>query len=149
MTLVYHKWQSYEIISCLTEFFVTIPFPNNPENQNFEKMKKTPEDIIILHMSTINQNHMMYDSYEIWSMRDRICSHFWPFFALLLPLSPLNNPKNQNFVKMKKKHVEISFYTILYMVPEISTATDFFCHLGPKYQKNEKKKKKKQNKKTI
>ena len=28
------------------------------------------------------------------------------------------------------------------MVPEISTATDFFCHLGPKYQKNEKKKKK-------
>ena len=35
--------------------------------------------------------------------------------------------------------MEISFYTILYMVPEISTATDFFCHLGPKYQKNEKK----------
>ena len=36
--------------------------PNSPENQNFEKMKKTSEDIIILHMSTINQNHVMYDS---------------------------------------------------------------------------------------
>ena len=26
--------------------------PNNPENQNFEKMKKTPGDIIILHKCT-------------------------------------------------------------------------------------------------
>ena len=34
----------------------------DPENQNFEKMKKTPEDIIILQMCTINDSHMMYDS---------------------------------------------------------------------------------------
>ena len=26
------------------------PPPYNPENQNFEKMKKVPEDIIILHV---------------------------------------------------------------------------------------------------
>ena len=36
--------------------------PNNPENQNFEKMKKILGDIIILHMCTINENHVMYDS---------------------------------------------------------------------------------------
>ena len=34
----------------------------DPENQNFEKMKKTPEDIIILDMCTINDSHMMYGS---------------------------------------------------------------------------------------
>ena len=51
-----------------TEFFVILGYffallpPNYPENQNFEKMKKIPGDIIILHMSTLNQNHMMYDS---------------------------------------------------------------------------------------
>ena len=51
-----------------TEFFVILdhflPFypPNNPKNQNFEKMKKTPGDIIILHKCTINDNHMMYGS---------------------------------------------------------------------------------------
>ena len=41
-----------------------LPFypPNNPKNQNFEKMKKIPGDIIILHMCTINDNHMMYGS---------------------------------------------------------------------------------------
>ena len=51
-------------------FFALLP-PNNPENQNFEKMKKIPGDITILHYcpftitigdSTMNQNHMMYDS---------------------------------------------------------------------------------------
>ena len=41
------------------------PPPNNPENQNFEKMKKTLGDIIVLHMCTINENHMMYGSRHI------------------------------------------------------------------------------------
>ena len=51
-----------------TEFFVILdhflPFypPMDPENQNFEKMKKTLEDIIILQMCTINDSHMMYGS---------------------------------------------------------------------------------------
>ena len=51
-----------------TEFFVLLgyllPFyrPNNPENQNFEKMKKAPRDIIILYKCTINGNHMIYGS---------------------------------------------------------------------------------------
>ena len=34
--------------------------PKNPENQNFKKMRKIPKDNIILHMCTINENHMMY-----------------------------------------------------------------------------------------
>ena len=42
-------------------FFPLLP-PNNPKNQNFEKMKRMPGDIIILHMSTMNNNHMMYGS---------------------------------------------------------------------------------------
>ena len=53
-------------ISRATEFFVILghflPFypPNNPKNQNFEEVKKTPGDIIILHKCTINDSHMMY-----------------------------------------------------------------------------------------
>ena len=40
----------------LSFWAIFLPFdpPNNPKNQNFEKMKQTPGDIIILHMSTIN-----------------------------------------------------------------------------------------------
>ena len=36
--------------------------PNNLKNENFEKLRKTPGDIIILHMCTINYNYMMYGS---------------------------------------------------------------------------------------
>ena len=43
----------------------------DPENQNFEKMEKTLEDII-LQMFPINDSNMIYD-------------HFGPFFALLPP----------------------------------------------------------------
>ena len=39
-----------------------LPFypPNNPKNQNFQKMKTTPRDIIILQVSTKNYDQMMY-----------------------------------------------------------------------------------------
>ena len=44
-------------------FFALLPptSPNNPENNNFEKVKKAPGDIIILHMSTINKNQKSSD----------------------------------------------------------------------------------------
>ena len=38
---------------------------NNPQNQNFEKMKKLPVDSIILHICTINEIHMMYVSWDM------------------------------------------------------------------------------------
>ena len=40
---------------------------------------------IISHMSTINENHMMYAVPETWSMTDIIFSPFGPFCALLDP----------------------------------------------------------------
>ena len=40
-------------------FFALFP-PNSPKNQNLKKMKKTPGDIIILHMCTINYDQMIY-----------------------------------------------------------------------------------------
>ena len=71
------KWQSYDVWflkygAQRIEFFVIpghfLPFhpTNNPENQNFEKLKKKmPGNIIILYMSTINNNHIMYGSWDM------------------------------------------------------------------------------------
>ena len=42
--------------------FLSFYLPNNPKNQNFEKMKKKSGDVIILHRCNINYNHMMYGS---------------------------------------------------------------------------------------
>ena len=43
-------------------FFALLPPPMDPENQNFEKIKNTPEAITILQMCTINDSHMVYGS---------------------------------------------------------------------------------------
>ena len=53
--------QQTEFFVMLVHFFLFYP-PNNPKNQNFEKMKKMSRDIIILHMCTVNDNHMIYGS---------------------------------------------------------------------------------------
>ena len=45
-------------------FFALFP-PNNSENQKFEKMKKATIDIIILQMCTINENDMIYGSWDV------------------------------------------------------------------------------------
>ena len=61
------------------------------------KMKKTPGDIIILHKCTINDNHMIYGSWDINYNRQIffvILGHFLPFY-------PPNSPKNENIKKMK------------------------------------------------
>ena len=52
------------VISHFELFFAFYP-PNNPKNQNFEKMKKTPGDITILHTCTKNYDQMMYGSLDV------------------------------------------------------------------------------------
>ena len=65
-THVHQKSQSYDVR--FLRFFVTFGHflpshsPDDPENQNFEQLKKTPGDIVILHMCIINDNHIMYGS---------------------------------------------------------------------------------------
>ena len=86
---VYHKSQSYDVWflrywAQQTEFFVILgnflPFypSNNLKNQNFEKMR----EIITLYMCTINDNYMIYGSWDIKHDRQNCLSFwtvFWPF----------------------------------------------------------------------
>ena len=53
---------SFWTIFCSFTAPLPLPPPNNPENQNFEKMKKISVDIIILQKFTINVYHMVYGS---------------------------------------------------------------------------------------
>ena len=110
---MHHKWKSFDVWSLRygvrqTEFFLFLDHflssyspsllaPSSMENQNFEKMKKMPGVIITLHKCTINDNHMMYGSWDMKPNRNKFLS-FWPNFC---PFYSINNPKNQNFGKMK------------------------------------------------
>ena len=115
---MYHKWESYDVWflkygACdrqdfLSFWTVFLPFypPTNPNNQNFENMKKRSVDISILHKCTINNNHMMYGS---WGMKHD-GQNFLLFWTIFCSFTPPNNPKNQNFEKMKKTPGGIIIY---------------------------------------
>ena len=96
LTLVYHKWKSYDVWFLRykvqrTEFFrdCFLPFrptsPRNLENQNLDKIKKKFSwRYCHLHHKCINENHIMYCFWDMECDRQNF-SHFGPFFALLLP----------------------------------------------------------------
>ena len=75
-------------------FFCPFAPLTTPKNENFEKWKKAPGDIIILHMCTINDNHMIYDFWDMKCDRHNFLS-FWNVFS---PYSP----KKWNFEKLIK-----------------------------------------------
>ena len=108
-TNVYHKWQSYDIwffrygvqqtkIFIILDRFLPFQPPNNPKNQTFEKLKKSPGDIIILHKCTKIHDHMLHCSLDMAHNE----FNYFLFWAIFYPFTSLTAQKNQNFEKMKK-----------------------------------------------
>ena len=87
-----------------TEFFVILDhilsfYPtNNPKNKIFEK-GKDPGDIA-LHMCTINDNQMIYGS---WDMECN-AENFLSFENLSGTFTHLTNWKIKHLIKLKKKY---------------------------------------------
>ena len=125
-----NTWR-YSFLSFWTAF---CPF-NNPKNQNFVKITKHPWDIIIVHMCNINDNHVMYRSWD----KERDGHNFSLFWTIFCTFTPLTTRKIKILKKWKKLLEILSFYTcvpyvtiIWCMVSETSSMTDIiFCHFGP------------------
>ena len=115
-THVYQKPQSYEVQFLrygVRQFFLVIfghflplfsPLPNNPENQNFEKMKKASGDVIILNLCNKKHDHMMY------AYSDMECLHrhnFLSFQAIFCSFAPLLTPEIKICNKCKKSPGDI------------------------------------------
>ena len=147
--MMYGSWDIKFFV--ILGYFLTFDPPNNPEIQNFEKIKK----IIILHISSINENHdVWFLRYGAWQTESfLILDHFLPFYTP----PPSNNPwqpeiwKNQKNEKTVWRYETSSFYTsvpkimiICYTVPEIWHVTHiFFFILGyflPFYSPSSQKK---------
>ena len=111
-------WQFYTCVPKTTTIWGTVPeihsethiifrhfepflpfYPcNNPENQNFEKMKNVSGDIIILQMCDKNNSHMMY------AFQDKECDRqfFLSFWAIFYQFISLTTWKIKIFKKWKK-----------------------------------------------
>ena len=117
-TKVYHKWQSFDLCflrygvqqtECFAILDRFLPFypSNNQKIQNFEKMKKIPGDVIILHSCIINDNHMMYGSWDI----KRDGQNFLLFWTIFCSFTPLTTWKIKILKNWKKRLGILSFYT--------------------------------------
>ena len=85
------EWDGWNFLSFWAIFCPFTP-SNNSENQNFEKIKKGPRDVIILHMCTKNHNHMMYASWDTECNRQNFLIAILGYY---LPFYPINNPGTQ------------------------------------------------------
>ena len=96
---MYQKPQTYEVqflrYGVRQTFFVILgyflpfnpPSSNNPENQNFEKMKKTSWDVIMLNLCNKKHDQMMYSYSDMECDRHNFC-HFVIFCSFTPPLNP-------------------------------------------------------------
>ena len=94
-THVYQKSQSYEVqflrYKWDRENFLSFwanfcPFSHlTTQKIKTLKLKKTSRDITILHICTINDNHMMYFSWDMERNRQNFLS-FWTIICLFTPL---------------------------------------------------------------
>ena len=121
-------WRATHKIFCHFGLFFALLPPNNPKNQNFEKLKNTPGDIIILHKCSKNNDHMLYCSLDM--ARNKF--NYFSFWAIFYPFISLTTQKIKILKKFKKKHLEISSFYICApkimirwcMDPEIWCTTD-------------------------
>ena len=77
------------------------------------KLKKTPGDITILHICTINDNHMMYGSWDMKHDRQNFLS-FWTVFC---PFTPLTTRKINSWKKKPDLIVIFHFGLIFTLLP--------------------------------
>ena len=108
-TLVYHKQRSCDVLLVkygvrqtkyfvIFDYFLPLYLSNNPKNQVFGKMKKknknknkNPGDIIFLQMCTLNEDRMVYGS---WDMECHIQNLFW-FLTVFCPFTLLKRKKEK------------------------------------------------------
>ena len=88
------QWNKHRHFEPFLPFY---PF-NNPENQNFEKMKNVSGDVIILQMCDKNHSHMMY-AFQDMECNRQIFLSFWAIFSQFISLTTW---KIKIFKKWKK-----------------------------------------------
>ena len=94
-----HNFLSFQTIFCS---FAPLLIP---KINIWKKSIKTPRDIILLHMCTMNQNQM-YPWYDLWFLRYEVqLTIFLVILGNCLPFYPPNSPKNDNIKNEKKSAI--------------------------------------------
>ena len=108
--------------------------PNNPRNQNFKKMKKVSQNVIILNLCSkkTRSNDVCLLRYGVWHI---IFCHFKPFFALLPHYWPQKfkfgkNAKNDwRYYPFTHEHHKSRSYDVWFLRCKSAKDKDIF-HFG-------------------
>ena len=118
--------------------FMPLYLTNNPKNQNFEKMKKAPEDIIILHKCTKNHDRMLYWS---WDMVRDGCNCYFSFWTIFCPFTP-PRPLTAQKITIKKKNGKIGwgYHHFTYVYQKLWSDNVLFLRYGVRWTNGRTKK---------
>ena len=125
-------------LSCWAIF---CPFSSllTPKIKIWKKLEKNPGDIILLHMSNINEDHMMYASWDTRHGRQSFLS-FWAMFCplTLLTTCKINIMKNEKNTWRYYHHFTLVSHKwwsyVLWFLRYGAGQTEFYvmlCHFLP------------------
>ena len=100
MMIWYTVPEIWHVTDVIVIFHFGLFFALLPKKWKFQKMKKTPGDIIILHKCIKNHDHMLYCS---WDMTCDRCNCYFSFWANFCPFTPLTAQKIKISKKEKKE----------------------------------------------
>ena len=110
--MVPETWSMTDRTLCNFGPFLPFYAPKNPKNLNFQKIKNTPEDTIILQKCTKIHDHMPHRS---WDTLHNRCNSYFLFWAISCHVTLLTTKKSKFLkngkktkTKQNKKHLEIS-----------------------------------------
>ena len=129
--MVPETWSMTDRIFCHFGLFFALLPSNNPKNQNIEKMKKLPGEIVILHV---------YHKWKSWHMVPEMLSttdNFLSFWTIFCPFTPLTTRKTKLSKKWKTK-ARRYYHFMIYGSWDMTWQTEFFVtleHFLPFYKK--------------
>ena len=109
--MMYVSWYMECTRHTFLSFWVTVcPFSPllTPKIKIWKKCKNLVELFILLHVCTINEDHMMYGSWDIRC--DKSFLSFWAIFCPLTPLTTLNIKILKNEKNARRYHHFIQLY---------------------------------------
>ena len=123
--MIYGSWNircNRQKFSTFWAIFFALSAPWQTGKSKFQHWKKTSGDIITFHICTINDNHMMYGSWDMEYNRH----NFLPFWTIFCPFTPLWTQKIKIFKTLGNKWQSYDVWFLRYGVQQ----TEFFCHFG-------------------
>ena len=110
--MMYGSWDlerdRHNFLSFWTIFCPFTPPPYGPRKSKFWKNWKKYLKISLYHVTNV---YHKWQSYDVWFMRHGVQqTYFFVILDCFLPFYPPNNPKSQNFEKMKREPGDIIFW---------------------------------------